>query len=77
MIDGSNLDFDNNVKITKEVVNIFHKIRISVEGEIGQLESFDYLTDPKEAKEFVELTGVDALAISINISCFTWCFKCL
>jgi len=50
---------------------------ISVEGEIGQLESFDYLTDPKEAKEFVELTGVDALAISINISCFTWCFKCL
>ena len=56
MIDGSNLDFDNNVKITKEVVNICHKIGISVEGEIGQLESFDYLTDPKEAKEFVELT---------------------
>ena len=43
---------------------ICRKIGISVEGEIGKLKGFDYLTDPKEAKEFVELTGVDALAIS-------------
>jgi fructose-bisphosphate aldolase class II len=75
MIDGSNLDFDNNVKITKEVVNICHKIGISVEGEIGQLKGFDYLTDPKEAKEFVELTGVDALAISIGTSHGAYKFK--
>ena len=66
MIDGSSLDFDSNVKITSEVVNICHKIGISVEGEIGQLKGSDYMTDPDEAKKFVELTNVDALAISIG-----------
>ncbi|MEO0225208.1 MAG: class II fructose-bisphosphate aldolase, partial [candidate division WOR-3 bacterium] len=66
MIDGSSLDFESNVKITSEVVNICHKIGISVEGEIGQLKGSDYMTDPDEAKKFVELTNVDALAISIG-----------
>ncbi len=66
MIDGSHLSFEENVRITSEVVNMCHKIGISVEGEIGQLKGFDYLTDPNEAKRFVELTNVDALAISIG-----------
>jgi len=66
MIDGSNLDFESNVKITSEVVNICHRIGISVEGEIGQFKGSDYMTDPEEAKKFVELTNVDALAISIG-----------
>jgi len=66
MIDGSNLDFESNVKITSEVVNICHRIGISVEGEIEQFKGSDYMTDPEEAKKFVELTNVDALAISIG-----------
>jgi len=68
MIDGSNLDFEDNVKITSEVVKICHKVGISVEGEIGRLKGFEHLTDPYEAKKFVELTNVDALAVAIGTS---------
>ncbi len=74
MIDGSRYTFDQNVKLTKKVVDYAHARGVCVEGELGQLnianddgengkESF---TSPKEAKEFVSLTGVDSLAVAIG-----------
>ncbi len=75
MIDGSTLPFKDNVKITKQVVKFAHSKGVSVEGELGVLaisnddgllSDGERFTDPKQAKEFVELTGVDSLAISIG-----------
>lgn len=75
MIDGSMLNFENNVALTKNVVDYAHKHNVAVEGEIGALlKPFDdsqtdaemRFTNPKEAKEFVSLTGVDSIAISIG-----------
>ena len=83
MIDGSLMedsktpsDFAYNVKITSEVVKYAHDRGVSVEGEIGTLGGIEdgvgsgqtHLTRPEEAAEFVEKTGVDALAISIGTS---------
>jgi len=74
MIDGSHLPFEQNIALTKKVVDYAHKKGVSVEGELGQIagiedhvsvEKSNY-TDPKQAKEFVERTGVDSLAISIG-----------
>ena len=72
MIDASDLPFEENVKLTKEVVELAHKNNISVEAELGRLlpkessDSADFLTVPEEAKEFVEKTSVDALAVAIG-----------
>lgn len=76
MIDGSHLDFEENVRVTKEVVDYAHAHGVVVEAELGVLagieddvvaETHTY-TDPAQAKEFVERTGVDSLAIAIGTS---------
>lgn len=78
MIDASSLPFEENIKFTKQVVDMCHPKNISVEGEIGQLITSEngtsnklkskeyYYTKPNEAKEFAEKTSVDALAIAFG-----------
>ena len=75
MIDGSTLPYKENIKLTKQVVTYAHKHNVSVEGELGVLDVADddaetsgkaKFTDPVQAKEFVLLTGVDSLAVSIG-----------
>lgn len=75
MIDGSTLPFKENVKLTKKVVAYAHSHNVSVEGELGVLavsnddgllSDGERFTNPIQAKEFVELTGVDSLAVSIG-----------
>lgn len=76
MIDGSLLDFEENIAITKEVVNVCSKIGVSVEGELGTIGSTGtsveggvseiIYTDPRDAKRFVEETGIDTLAVAIG-----------
>ena len=80
MYDGSQLPFRENVERSREVVDLAHTQNISVEAELGlvagkDIHGDDYpgdgeslLTDPKEVVEFVEQTGVDALAVSIGTS---------
>ena len=78
MIDGSMLSFDDNVAITKHVVDLAHLVNVSVEGELGTIGKLDnygedgadtiIYTDPDQAVQFVELTGVDSLAIAIGTS---------
>ena len=74
MIDGSALPYEENIAITKQVVEYAHARNVTVEAELGKIigtedmvhsdtESF---TDPEEAKDFVTRTGVDSLAISIG-----------
>ena len=82
MIDASAHPFEENVKITREVVNYAHKFGVSVEGELGTLGGIEEdvsnsvkLTDPEKAVEFVKLTGVDALAIAIGTSHGAYKFK--
>ncbi len=76
MIDGSALPFEENVRVTKTIVEAARKKGVTVEGEIGHVGSgkaliekggdSNLLTDPEEAVRFAELTGVDCLAISIG-----------
>ncbi len=76
MFDGSMLPFEDNIAITKSVVDYAHERGIYVEAELGSLagieddvnvdESKSFYTDPIQAKEFVEKTGVDSLAIAIG-----------
>ncbi|HBT17878.1 MAG TPA: ketose-bisphosphate aldolase [Firmicutes bacterium] len=76
MYDGSRLNFEDNVRITKEVVNAAHAVGIPVEAELGKVpknpnevaveELKKYMTSPEEAKEFVERTNVDSLAIAVG-----------
>jgi len=78
MIDASHADFDENIAITKRVVEAAHRKNISVEAELGQLggveehvsvaEADAKLTDPKEVQEFVERSGCDSLACAIGTS---------
>jgi len=87
MMDGSLLEdhktpaaFEDNIKVTKEVVEYAHAHGVSVEGELGCIGGIEdghgigagdptkYLTDPDQAVEFVERTGVDALAVAIGTS---------
>lgn len=76
MFDGSNLVWDQNVRLTKKAVALAHKKSICVEGELGTIGGAEdsvsareiIFTDPERAKEFVELTGVDALAVAIGTS---------
>ncbi|AGK56019.1 class II fructose-bisphosphate aldolase [Bacillus sp. 1NLA3E] len=76
MFDGSNLPFKENIMKTSAVVEYAHKHGVSVEGELGTIggteegirvdEDGKIYTDPKDAVEFVNATGVDALAIAIG-----------
>lgn len=78
MIDGSHLPFEENVALTKQVVDYAHAHGVTVEGELGRLAGVEdavnvsaedaTYTDPDQAKEFVERTGVDSLAIAIGTS---------
>jgi len=84
MIDGSFLKFEENVALTKRVVDFAHPKGVSVEAELGRLAGVEestveekeaVLTDPNEAKKFVEKTGVDALAVAIGTSHGAYKFK--
>jgi fructose-bisphosphate aldolase class II len=84
MIDGSFLEFDANVALTKRVVNMAHPKGVSVEAELGKLAGVEersveekeaILTDPDMAAEFVEKTGVDTLAVAIGTSHGAYKFK--
>lgn len=69
MIDGSQLSFEENIRVTAEAVKIAHDAKVSIEAEIGHVPFGDgeiELSTAAEAKEFVEKSGVDALAISIG-----------
>lgn len=78
MIDASHLDFEGNIATTRRVVEAAHAKGIAVEAELGQLggveehvsvsEEKAKLTDPDQAKEFVERTGIDSLACAIGTS---------
>jgi len=78
MIDASHESFDENIAITRRVVDAAHAKGIVVEAELGQLggveehvavdEANAKLTDPEQAKEFVERSGVDSLACAIGTS---------
>ena len=76
MIDGSHLDYDENVALTKKVVEYAHQYDVTVEGELGVLAgvedevSSDHhtYTKPEEVVDFVTKTGCDSLAISIGTS---------
>jgi len=75
--------FEDNMAVTKEVVDYAHKLGVSVEGELGTLGGIEddtqasaiHLTDPDEVAEFVANTGVDALAIAIGTSHGAYKFK--
>jgi fructose-bisphosphate aldolase class II len=84
MIDGSFLEFDENVTLTKRVVDMAHPKGVSVEAELGKLAGVEersveekdaILTDPDMAVEFAEKTGVDTLAVAIGTSHGAYKFK--
>lgn len=85
MIDGSSLPFEENIAVTKKVVEYAHAHGVVVEGELGtlagveddvQVEADDaFYTSPEEAYEFVKATGVDSLAIAIGTSHGAYKFK--
>ena len=85
MIDGSHLEFQENMAITKKVVEMARKKAVSVEAELGRLKGIEdkvsvsereaFLTDPQAAEEFVKKTEVDALAIAIGTSHGAYKFK--
>ena len=76
MIDGSHLPYEENVALTKKVVDYAHQFDVTVEGELGILAGVEddvvaehsTYTEPDEVVDFVERTGVDSLAISIGTS---------
>lgn len=76
MIDGSHLPYEENVALTKKVVEYAHRYDVTVEGELGVLAGIEddvraehhTYTEPDEVVDFVERTGVDSLAISIGTS---------
>ena len=83
MIDGSHLPYEDNIKLTKQVVDFARQSDVSVEGELGVLagieehvvaEKSNY-TDPAQVQDFVGRTGVDSLAISIGTSHGAYKFK--
>ncbi|HOM02200.1 MAG TPA: class II fructose-1,6-bisphosphate aldolase [Acetivibrio sp.] len=85
MIDGSHLPFEENVKLTKQVVDYAHSKGVVVEGELGRLAGIEddvnvseadaAYTDPNQVEEFVSRTGVDSLAIAIGTSHGAYKFK--
>ncbi len=85
MIDGSKYSFEENIALTKKVVDYAHAKGVVVEAELGKLAGVEddvkvdarsaTFTDPMQAKEFVERTGVDSLAIAIGTSHGAYKFK--
>lgn len=83
MIDGSHLPYEENVLLTKTVVEFSHHYDVTVEGELGVLAGIEddvssehsHYTKPDEVEDFVERTGVDSLAISIGTSHGAYKFK--
>ncbi len=83
MIDGSHLPYDENVALTKKVVEYAHQYGVTVEGELGVLAGIEdevshehsTYTNPDEVVDFVTKTGVDSLAISIGTSHGAYKFK--
>ena len=78
MIDGSALPFEENIALTRKVVEYAHERDVTVEGELGVLSGAEesgahdnglsHYTDPAMVEEFVKRTGADSLAISIGTS---------
>ena len=77
MFDGSTLDYEENVRQTREVVKMCHAVGVSVEGELGAVGGDEggalyghadeaFFTDPEKAQDFVDRTGIDALAVAIG-----------
>ena len=85
MFDGSKYDFEENIRLTKEVVEYAHAHGVVVEAELGKLAGIEddvnvsendaMYTDPDQAEEFVRRTGVDSLAIAIGTSHGAYKFK--
>jgi fructose-bisphosphate aldolase class II len=92
MIDGSHHAFEENIKLSKEAVDLAHEAGVVVEAELGQLGGIEedvvgmdpeeyqknlhkFLTDPEEAKQFYEQTGIDSLAVAIGTSHGAYKFK--
>jgi fructose-bisphosphate aldolase class II len=84
MIDASHLDIEENVSLTRRVVGLAHPKSVSVEAELGRLAGVEestveekeaILTSPDAAKEFVERTNVDVLAVAIGTSHGAYKFK--
>ncbi len=85
MIDGSHHSFEDNIKLTKQVVDYAHAHGVTVEGELGRLAGIEdavnvsaedaSYTRPEEVEEFVSRTGVDSLAIAIGTSHGAFKFK--
>ena len=85
MIDGSHLPYEENVAVTKKVVEYAHARGVTVEGELGQLAGVEdevsveadkaNYTDPDQVQDFVTRTGVDSLAIAIGTSHGAFKFK--
>ena len=85
MIDGSKYPFEENIEITKKVVDYAHSRGVVVEAELGKLAGIEdnisvsereaTFTDPDQAVEFVERTGIDSLAIAIGTSHGAYKFK--
>ena len=76
MIDASHMPFEENIRLTKQVVDMVHPLGISVEAELGTIGTTEgdaeggaeeiIYTKPDDAAEFIERTGADALAIAIG-----------
>ena len=85
MIDASAYDFEENIRITKEVVEYAHARGVVVESELGAIagiedgevtgDKYGVFTHPEQAKEFVERTGIDSLAIAIGTAHGAYKFK--
>jgi fructose-bisphosphate aldolase class II len=86
MVDASHHSFEENIKISKQVVDYAHAHGVVVEAELGQLGGIEehvkgvddvmaHLTDPDQVVEFVEKTGVDSLAVAIGTSHGAYKFK--
>ena len=85
MIDGSHHSFEDNIILTKKVVEYAHERGVVVEGELGRLAGIEdavnvsdadaAYTDPAQVEEFVSKTGVDSLAIAIGTSHGAYKFK--
>jgi fructose-bisphosphate aldolase class II len=83
MIDGSHLPYEENINLTRRVVDYAHQFDVSVEGELGVLAGIEEdvsaehstYTRPEEVEDFTKRTGVDSLAISIGTSHGAYKFK--
>jgi len=85
MFDGSSLPYEENVAATKRLVKLAHAKKVSVEAELGAIAGIEdfvsveerdaHFTNPEQAKEFVKLTGCDALAVAIGTSHGAFKFK--